>query len=41
MGNDSYLPYIKVILIIFLLLIFIAVAVTLFKELKTWIKSRK
>ena len=41
MGNDSYLPYIKVILIIFLFLIFIAVAVTLFKELKTWIKSRK
>ncbi len=41
MGNDSYLPYIKIILIIFLFLIFIAVAVTLFKEFNNWIKSRK
>jgi len=41
MGNDSYLPYIKIILIIFLFLIFIAVGVTLFKEFNSWIKSRK
>ena len=41
MENDSYVPFIKVILIIFLIVIFIAVAITLFKEFNNWIKSRK
>jgi hypothetical protein len=41
MGNDSFVPFIKVILIVFLIIIFTVVIFTLFREFYNWIKSRK